>query len=509
MSRIAEALGGLWNAPDDALMLEQDGSWITWGEVRALVEGIDGRLTEAGCGAGGRVAVVLTNRVESVAAVIAVLRADRTLVTISPLQPPVRMADDVVAARARFVLAPESAWLEPSFAEAVHEVGAHAWEVRPEGVTQRLRASSEIAPADSTDVAVEMLTSGTTGPPKRVPLTRRQIESALAASLQHHTPGADVAPERAPFAGRPTLVMIPIVHIGGLWALVQALVQARPFVMLDRFSVDAWREKIREHRPVVAGLPPAALRSVLDSDIPAEELSSLRALNAGSSPVDPDLVDAFYAKYGIPILVVYGATEFAGAVAGWSIGEFRASWPAKRGSVGRAFPGVTLRVVDEAGSEAPAGVTGRLQVSSSQAGTGAGEWVTTSDLARLDEDGFLYIEGRADDVILRGGFKVSPDVVVNALRRHDSVADAAVAGMPDERLGHVPVAAVELRDLVPAPTEAELREHCRSLLTPYEVPVQVHIVETLPRGASHKVDRRTLISIFADLAPSTQEGLVK
>jgi acyl-CoA synthetase (AMP-forming)/AMP-acid ligase II len=134
-------------------------------------------------------------------------------------------------------------------------------------------------------------------------------------------------------------------------------------------------------------------------------------------------------------------------------------------------------------------------VCSPQAIGSSDEWVTTSDLAHLDADGFLYIDGRADDVIVRGGFKVAPDAVIRALRSHQAVKDAAVAGLPDPRLGQVPIAAVELRpEAVVDPQE--LREHCRSSLTPYEVPAEVHVIDELPRGAALKVDRQRLIAIL-------------
>jgi acyl-coenzyme A synthetase/AMP-(fatty) acid ligase len=243
---------------------------------------------------------------------------------------------------------------------------------------------------------------------------------------------------------------------------------------------------------------------VLDSDIPREDLASIRAINAGTSHVDPELVDAFYQRYEIPILVVYGATEFSGAVAGWTVKDFHARWADKRGSVGRAFPGVRLRVVDDDGAALGPGVTGRLQVATPQAGGSDDSWFTTSDLAHLDTDGFLYVDGRADDVIVRGGFKVAPETVVRALRAHPAVADAAVAPIPDRRLGHVPVAAVELRSGAAADAEA-LREHCRATLTPYEVPARVFVVDELPRGAALKVDRRRLIAMLEDLGMATVE----
>ena len=186
-----------------------------------------------------------------------------------------------------------------------------------------------------------MLTSGTTGPAKRIPLHRVQLEASLSAALRHNN--RPDGTERAPLTGKVGLVVLPIVHIGGLWALLQSLVTARPFVLLERFTLPAWRAAVVEHRPVLVGLPPPALRAVLDSDITRDELSSVRAVNAGTSPVDSALIDAFYEKFGIAVLVVYGATEFSGAVAGWALKDFRARWADKKGSVGRPFPGCACR----------------------------------------------------------------------------------------------------------------------------------------------------------------------
>jgi long-chain acyl-CoA synthetase len=318
--------------------------------------------------------------------------------------------------------------------------------------------------------------------------------------LRHNDRGD--ARTKPPLSGTVGLVTLPIVHISGLWSLLQSLVAARPIAMLDRFTVPGWHAVVKQFRPAVAGLPPAAMRSVLDSDIPREDLASIRAINAGTSHVDPELVDAFYQRYEIPILVVYGATEFSGAVAGWTIKDFHTRWSDKKGSVGRAFPGVRLQVVGDDGAALSPGVSGRLQVATAQAGGSGESWITTSDLAHLDAEGFLYVDGRADDVIVRGGFKVAPETVVRALRAHPAVADAAVAPIPDRRLGQVPVAAVELRSGAAVDGEA-LREHCRGVLTPYEVPARIFVVDELPRGAALKVDRRRLIAMLEDLGVPT------
>src|ERR1700753_162448 len=399
MTSIHEALGRLWDANDHDRMLECDGRWASWGSVRSLTERIDRELNSAGCQPGGRVAVVLSNRMESVAALIAIFREGRTLVTISPLQPPDRLSDDPAASAASFVLAPSALWSEDVFTGAVTDLGATGWSLDDGELAIRVRGTKEAVSGDPA-VAIEMLTSGTTGAPKRIPLTRAQLEASLASALQHNDRAN--ARTKPPLSGTVGLVTLPIVHIGGLWSLLQSLVAARPIAMLDRFTVPGWHAVVKQYRPAVAGLPPAAMRSVLDSDIPGEDLASIRAINAGTAAVDPALVDAFFERYDIPILVVYGATEFSGAVAGWTVKDFHAQWVDKKGSVGRAFPGVQLQVVDEHGAALGANASGRAGVASPP-GAGGREGVTTSDLAHLDDDGFLYIHGRPDEVIVPGG----------------------------------------------------------------------------------------------------------
>jgi acyl-coenzyme A synthetase/AMP-(fatty) acid ligase len=157
-----------------------------------------------------------------------------------------------------------------------------------------------------------------------------------------------------------------------------------------------------------------------------------------------------------------------------------------------------LRIVDDDGAVLGVDQVGRLQISSPQAGGPAESWLTTSDLAHIDSDGFFYIDGRADDVIVRGGFKVAPETVMRALRAHPAVADAAVAPVPDRRLGQIPVAAVELRTGTEVDGDA-LRQHCRATLTPYEVPARVFVVDALPRGPALKVDRRRLLAMLEEL----------
>jgi long-chain acyl-CoA synthetase len=279
-----------------------------------------------------------------------------------------------------------------------------------------------------------------------------------------------------------------------VFRVLQCVCEARPFVLLERFELDRWADAVRRHRPRAVSLVPAALRMVLHSDLKREDLESIRAVTSGTAPLSAEDADAFTEKYGIPVLTSYAATEFGGGVAGWTLADYHQFWTAKRGSVGRASLGAQLRVVDENGTPLDTDHSGLLEVKPGQLGPGAA-WMRTTDMARIDADGFLWILGRADQAIIRGGFKVMPDDVRAALESHPAVAGAAVVGRPNERLGETPVAMVELRDAVDAAT---LVDYLRTRLARYEIPTDVAIVEQIPRTPSGKPDLGAVRRHFRD-----------
>jgi acyl-coenzyme A synthetase/AMP-(fatty) acid ligase len=339
-------------------------------------------------------------------------------------------------------------------------------------------------------VAVEMLTSGTTGPPKRIPLTYRTFETVLAGA-KHYESRRDLDLK---LRSGVAVINAPLVHLGGLFRVLQCINDGRSFCLLEKFRVGDWVDAVRRHRPRTASLVPAALRMVLEADIDPDDLSSLRSVLSGTAPLAAEDADAFFEKYGVPVLVSYAATEFGGGVAGWNLADHQKYWADKRGSVGRAHPGCELRVVDPgSGAVLPPGPEGLLEVKAPQLGDGS-EWTRTTDLARIDEDGFVWILGRADQAIIRGGFKVHPDRVKAALERDPRVRAAVVVGRADPRLGAVPVAAVELR--TPA-DPGELLEAASAVLARYELPAEIRIVDALPRTASGKVELAAVSQMLA------------
>ena len=229
---------------------------------------------------------------------------------------------------------------------------------------------------------------------------------------------------------------------------------------------------------------------VLDENPEPEKLSSLLAIRSGTAPLEQEVQQEFEERFGVPILIDYGAAEFIGGLAGWTLKEYKAHGKVKKGSVGRARRDVHIRVVDEEQFfELQPGQVGLVEVRSTRYGP---DWIRTNDLAFIDEDGFIFLRGRIDDAINRGGFKVLPDNVVAILRQHPGVSDAAVVAKRDKRLGQVPIAAIELLHPNTTIDLEELDTAVRKKLPSYMVPVEYRVVASLPRTVSMKVSRPEL-----------------
>jgi len=451
----------------EAPFLEFEGGWRTWGDLGSTVEQVAAQVPEPGAPVG----VLLRNRPAPVGLLLGVLGAGACAIAINPDRP----LDD--EARTLRLVVGEPADLARFDGAATRAATADLG--HPVTVTPADRATPG-GPPCRPGVAVRMLTSGTTGPPKRIDLSYQTLERVLVGAKHYESDRAPALRLRSGVA----VVNSPLVHLGGLFRVLQCVSDGRSFALLERFTVEGWVDAVRRHRPATASLVPTALRMVLDAAPDPADLASLRSVVSGTAPLSPDDADAFTARYGVPVLTSYAATEFGGGVAGWNLPDYRQFWATKRGSVGRAHPGCELRVGDD----------GRLEVKAAQLGDGS-DWIRTTDLARIDEDGFVWILGRADQTIIRGGFKVQPDTVRAALERHPRVRGAAVVGRPDARLGAVPVAAVELAGAIPVSVD-DLLAHAAGLLARYELPTEIRIVDALPRTPVGKVDLAAVGALF-------------
>ena len=454
-----------------------DGGWMSWGDLAAAAH----RVAEL-VGSGTRVGIMLRNRPAHVAALLGVLLAGGTVVVINASRGDDRTRDDI-----RDLGVPVLIGLSEDVARLVDPaVTATVITVSDDGPPVVARSADPVVDHGRPGVAVWMLTSGTTGPPKRVDLTYDM--------LAHSVMGPNSAEAPSQLRRGVAIVNSPLVHVGGVFRILLCIAEARPFVLLERFDLDKWAAAVREHRPRAVSLVPAALRMVLHSDLTRDDLAGVRAVTSGTAPLSADDADAFTAKFGIPVLTSYAATEFGGGVAAWTLADHQRYWVAKRGSVGRANAGAGLRVVAENGHLLEADQPGLLEVKPAQMGRDA-DWIRTTDLARIDADGFLWILGRADQAIIRGGFKVMPDDVRAALERHPAVQGAAVVGRRDARLGEVPVALIELRSPEAATPEA-IADFLRDRLSRYEIPSEIVITDVIPRTPSGKPDLHAVRKYF-------------
>ena len=462
----------------DTRAIEYDGAWCTWGQVAGLAH----RIEELGV-SGRQVGMLLRNTPAHIAAFLGVLLRGGTVVVVNPNRGDERIREDLADLALPLVIGTPA-----DLSRLVATPGSDT--VGITGVDDPIRvtpAAARVPDQSRAGVAVRMLTSGTTGPPKRIDLTYRM--------LAHSVIGEDFASAPAPTELRRGVAIVnaPLVHIGGVFRVLQCVCEGRPFALLDRFELSRWADAVRRHRPRTVSLVPAALRTVLHSDLTREDLAGIKAVTSGTAPLSAEDADAFTEKFGIPVLTSYAATEFGGGVAGWSLPDYQKYWKSKRGSVGRATLGARLRVVDEDGNPLGADQPGLLEVKPGQLGPDA-DWLRTTDMARIDADGFVWILGRADQAIIRGGFKIMPDDVRTALEGHPAVHSAAVVGRPDPRLGETPVAMVEPRAPV---TADELTEYLGNRLARYEIPTAIAIVDQMPRTPSGKPDLTAVRRHFA------------
>jgi acyl-coenzyme A synthetase/AMP-(fatty) acid ligase len=329
-----------------------------------------------------------------------------------------------------------------------------------------------------------MWTSGTTGRPKPIHHTHTAYVELLDRVLGPlRAGGAGGAGGEAKRKPSPNLIPVSMALNAGLYNCLFGLRAGAELVMMDRFEPQAFAELVRRFAIRSTVLPPAAMAALTDSDV--DDLGPLKYVRSITAPLSPLQAQRFAAKFPVHVLNGYGQAEI-GEVIGWTAADAK-EHPDKIGSIGRPHPGVDIRVDDE----------GHLLVRPPNTAAGLEErldadgYVDTGDLARVDDDGFVWIEGRAGDVINRGGNKVFPAAVEEVLRLSPAVDDVAVVGAPDDRLGEVPVAYLVGRPV----DDGSLVALCREHLVPYKVPVAFHWIDELPRNEVGKVLRNQLTEL--------------
>jgi long-chain acyl-CoA synthetase len=473
----------------DDQCISYEGRWFSGTEVTAYADAISSVLREAGVTDDAPVGLVVRNRLPHAAAIMGFIAAGRAVSMIYSFQSAKSIGRDIETLRLSAVVADEQDWTEEVVAAAKRAGSAGvAISMRSpavaavQGLERRddHRRHAEAEPG----VALHILTSGTTGPPKRQSIKTKVLERTVfsVTSGEPAPPGAPPEFSYWQFGGI------------GVCQLIAGAYNGRRIVILERFSVDDWVNAVKTHGIKRSGVQPAVIRMLLDADVPKEDLASLDFLISASGPLDPETRDEFEAHYGIPVKLAYGATEFAGSLCAWTPEMDAEFGKSKRNSVGRALPDTGLRIVDaDTGVELPAGEQGLLEAKISAI---SDDWIRTTDIASIDEDGFVTLHGRADGAINRGGFKVLPEAVRKVLISHPAIRDACVVGVPDARLGQVPFAAVEAVPGEPPPSDHELRDLVRRSLPVYNVPVAFAVVDELPRNPALKVSLPAVAALY-------------
>jgi acyl-CoA synthetase (AMP-forming)/AMP-acid ligase II len=474
----------------DAAIAVPDGPTLTYAHLREMVHVASLRLASFGVRREDRVAMAFPNGPEAIVLFLAAAR----VATACPLNSAYKAAEFrfyLEDTGARFLLAPAGN-------------GADARQALPNGATVieakiddagRLSLESSapvdevrsIAALDPEAIALVLHTSGTTSRPKRVPLRHRNLMASVANIVETYRLGADDV----------SLCVMPLFHVHGLVASALATLASGGTVSVPRrFTPMMFWPIARQVRPTwfTASPTPHQLILMRTDEKGAPGTERLRFVRSCSSALSPELMSRMEERFGVPVLEAYGMTEASHQMSSNPLP------PDRRipGSVGRGT-GVEIAVLDEGGSLLPSGAAGEVGIRGPNVIDGyennpeanlasfTNGWFRTGDLGTLDGAGYLRLLSRIKELINRGGEKIAPREIDEALESHPAVKEAVSFGVPHPTWGEEVAAAVVLSEAVP---EKDLIAHCRGLLADFKVPKRVHIVESIPRTPTGKVQRR-------------------
>jgi o-succinylbenzoate---CoA ligase len=429
------------SAPERAALVA-DGSEVTYAELEAEAAWVARRLAAYGVRRGATVALTTRGGREQVVLIHALMKLGAVVLPLSP---------NLNAAERQAVIESE----EPSI-----DLDDPARQL-----TQTEADLPLLGEHDMDDLQCRILTSGSAGPPRTVGLTYgNHLWSAVGSAFN-----IGVQPDDR------WLCCLPLSHVGGLSIILRSVIYGTTAVLHDGFDTDRVAAALGEDRISVVSLVSTMLLRLLTADA---EVASPRVILVGGGPVPTEALEEAIGR-GATIVQTYGLTEAASQVTTLAPADARR----KLGSAGRPLLTTHLRIRD-----------GEILVQGPTVAPGCADaegWLHTGDLGRIDEEGFLYVEGRIDEMIVSGGENVAPAEVEQVLLRHPDVLEAAVVGREDPEWQQAVTAVVVLRNGSRASAD-ELRRYCAEELTPFKVPKRVELASALPRTPSGKVMRRAL-----------------
>jgi acetyl-CoA synthetase len=529
---IAEACCGRWarDTPNaTAIYFDSESgcrAHYSYGQLQRAANRLSNALLSQGVRRGHRVAIVLPQRFETAVAHIALQQIGAVAMPLSMLFGAEALAYRLQDSGA--VLAIAACEVLPALREVqaqcpalrrvivVGECPVDGDELRWMEVLQAEEARFKPVATQADDPAILIYTSGTTGNPKGALIPQRALIGNLTGFIaSQNWFGFDPFDARRP---SDAVFWSPAdwAWTGGLMdALLPTLYFGRPIVAYQgRFSAAKAFELMAAYGVTHSFLFPTALKAMMKAEPrPRRHKLQLRALMSAGEAVGDAVFSWCRDALGVPVNEMFGQTEM-----NYVVGNCQALWPAKPGSMGRAYPGHRVAVIDDDGLECPPGTVGEVAVHARDrhgvpdpvfflgywnneaatrakfTGDPADSWCRTGDLARMEADGTLWYEGRADDVFKAAGYRIGPGEIENCLLKHPAVANAAVVPKPDAERGAVVKAYVVLAEGhagTPALVEA-LQAHVKARLAPYEYPKDVEFIDALPMTTTGKVQRRVL-----------------
>jgi long-chain acyl-CoA synthetase len=490
---LASNLVSTASAHADRIAIRLDDATLTYPALDEASARLAGLLRDRGLTPGDRVGVMLPNVPAFAVVYYGVLRAGGVVVPMNPLLKAREVAYYLGDSGARLFFAwhgfaaQAQAGAEQADAECVVVDGTFA------DLLAAVTPLPEVVECDGSDTAVILYTSGTTGQPKGAELTHANLMTNVEIIAQDLL---QLSCDDVVFGG------LPLFHSFGQTAALNAAVRfGACLTLVARFEpAKALEVLARDRVTVFEGVPTMYVALLGQPDRASYDTSALRVGLSGGAAMPVEVLRGFEEAFGCVVLEGYGLSETSPAASFNHAGRAR-----KPGSIGNPIRGVQMRVVDERGSEVPAGAVGEIEIRGHNVMKGYWRrpedtaavlspdgWFRTGDMGRVDADGFYFIVDRKKDLIIRGGYNVYPREIEEVLYEHPAVAVAAVVGLPHPELGEEVGAAIVLKPDARS-SEDELRRYVKEQVAAYKYPRRIWFVDTLPKGPTGKILKRDIV----------------